>query len=176
MLRWSLGILALCVACGSSSVKPEQAKPAALVVDRSSVQFATVSPSETSAEASVRISNDGGTPTAALVTNLDGRDAGAFIVTSDGCRAIVLAPAATCDVHVAFRPSAEGQFSAELRVASDAAAATVALSGAAKFVPAVTVTLDGRSVAGGTGTLALDQGTSCNAICSASAQCSRSGS
>jgi len=131
MLRWSLGILALCVACGSSSVKPEQAKPAALVVDRSSVQFATVSPSETSAEASVRISNDGGTPTAALVTTLDGQDAGAFLVTSDGCRAIVLAPAATCDVHVAFRPSAEGQFSAELRVASDAAAATVALSGAA---------------------------------------------
>ena len=71
-------------------------KPAALVVDRSSVQFATVSPSETSAEASVRISNDGGTPTAALVTNLDGQEAGAFIVTSDGCRAIVLRPAATC--------------------------------------------------------------------------------
>ena len=32
----------------------------------------------------VRISNDGGTPTAALVTTLDGQDAGAFIVTSDG--------------------------------------------------------------------------------------------
>ena len=39
----------------------------------------------------------------------------------------------------------------------------------AKFVPAITITLDGRSVAGGTGTVALDHGTSCNAVCRASA-------
>jgi Abnormal spindle-like microcephaly-assoc'd, ASPM-SPD-2-Hydin/Divergent InlB B-repeat domain len=124
MPRW-LGILALCVACGGSATK----KPAALVADHGSVEFATTSPGETSAEASVRISNAGEQASAALATAMGGQDPGAFVVTRDGCAGLVLAPAASCEVRLAFRPSDERQFGAELRLTAGAAGANVAMTG-----------------------------------------------
>ncbi|HYY52749.1 MAG TPA: hypothetical protein VE755_07750, partial [Myxococcales bacterium] len=108
MLRRLLGILALCVACGSTE------KPALLAADQSSVQFTTIAVGDTSDEASIRVSNAGAATTAALVTSFGGQDPDAFILASDGCRGTALAAGASCDVHLLFRPSAERQFSAEL--------------------------------------------------------------
>src|SRR4051812_12308558 len=123
MLR-GLGILALCVACGSATTQP-----AALAADHGSVEFATTSPGETSAEASVRISNAGGQASPALAVAMAGQDPAAFAVTRDGCGGLVLAPAASCEVRLAFRPSEQRQFGAELRLTAGASAATVAVTG-----------------------------------------------
>src|SRR5437588_734754 len=90
MLRL-LGIVALCVACGSV------ARPPALATDQNNVEFATTSPGDTSPELSVRVSNPGGLPTPALDTALAGQDPAAFVVAADGCAGMVLAPAASCE-------------------------------------------------------------------------------
>src|SRR5205823_5065908 len=78
---------------------------------------------------SLRFSNGGGAPTAVLMTAFSGADPAAFTITSDGCGGTVLDPAASCDVHLAFRPSEERQFSAQLQVSAGAASASVAVSG-----------------------------------------------
>src|SRR3954471_5663548 len=141
MLR-PLGILALCVACGSVS------KPEALAADQSDVEVATPSPGDTSADVAVRVSNSGGQPTSAVVTGLSGRDPDAFLVTADGCAGIVLAPAASCDVHLAFRPSEQREFAAELRIAAGTAAATVAIAGKAEDTARLSLSSAAHSFAG----------------------------
>ncbi|HZR10633.1 MAG TPA: choice-of-anchor D domain-containing protein [Myxococcales bacterium] len=141
MLRW-LGILALCVACGSVS------RPPALTADQGNVEFATISPGDTSPELSVRISNSGGLPTAAVITALAGQDPDAFLVTADGCAGMVLAPAAGCDVHLAFRPSEQREFAAELRISAGAATATVAVAGKAEDASRLSLSSSGHSFAG----------------------------
>jgi Abnormal spindle-like microcephaly-assoc'd, ASPM-SPD-2-Hydin/Divergent InlB B-repeat domain len=141
MLR-PLGILALCVACGSAT------KPAALVTDRGSVEFATTAPGETSAEATVRVSNTGGQATTAVVIAMAGRDPGAFVVTWDGCAGLALAPAASCDVRLAFRPSEERQFGAELRLTAGASAATIGVTGRGEETARLTISKAASSFQG----------------------------
>jgi hypothetical protein len=126
-----LGIVALCVACGAT-VKPPPLKPASLATDQGNVDFATTSPGATSAEVSVRATNVGETPTPAVITTVSGSDPGAFVVTADNCAGAVLAPAASCEVRLAFHPGEERQFAAELRIAAGSAAAVVAVRGRAE--------------------------------------------
>lgn len=141
MLR-PLGILALCVACGSPARLP------AIATDQNNVEFATTSPGDTSAEVSLRVSNPGGLPTPAVVTGLAGQDPGAFLVTSDGCAGAVLAPAGSCDVRLAFRPSEQRQYAAELRIAAGPASATVAITGRAEEAARLSISKAAHSFAG----------------------------
>jgi secreted trypsin-like serine protease len=68
-------------------------------------------------------------PAAALASALAGQDPEAFVIASDGCGGRVLAAGASCEIRLAFQPSAMRQFSAELIVSSGKVEARVHISG-----------------------------------------------
>lgn len=144
-MQRSLGILALCVGCGAAQSLPP-AQPAALAVDQSTVDFATTLPGSASAETLLHVTNSGGEPTAPIATALSG-DA-AFAVTSDTCAGQSLAPAATCEIHLVFRPSQQGPLAAELRISAGPLAATVALGGRAEGSARLSLSNASHSFAG----------------------------
>src|SRR5207302_497011 len=105
-MRW-FGVAALCAACGAATQPPPASEqPAEVVADRVSVDYAEVSPGESS-EVPVRFTNPGTSAVGALHAAIGGADPAAFAVTSDGCAQGALAPAATCEVRIAFRPAEE---------------------------------------------------------------------
>jgi hypothetical protein len=122
MQRRSLGILALCVACGSTGRPGLSSDPAA-------VEFKTTWLGDSSEEAVVHFRNTGSESSQALQTALSGADPGIFSISADRCASVTLAPGATCEVRVVFRPIAEGDFAAALHVSAGLLAADVRLAG-----------------------------------------------
>lgn len=101
------------------------------------VLFPATDVAATSATSTVTITNDGVGPISDLqVASVSAT--GAFSVTAETCTAGPVAPGATCDVTVAFAPTAAGQADGALTVASNSinGATTVALTGVGTTVGA----------------------------------------
>ena len=90
----------------------------------------------------VTITNTGDWPLTISAVALTGAHPGEFTVTSETCTSVPLAPQATCQVTIRFRPTSTGPKSASLTFTDDSPSGrnTVALSGAGTSTPAPTPT------------------------------------
>lgn len=103
--------------------------PGEIRVTPSAHAFASTLIAQTSAAATITVTNPGDKATGQPAVSLTGADAARFSITSDGCSAGPLAPAATCQIQVVFQPTAAGQRVANLVVrATPGGEAQVALS------------------------------------------------
>jgi hypothetical protein len=78
------------------------------------------------------VSNIGGAPLSITSAGLTGADAGNYRIASDGCSGHVVAPAGTCAIGLAFKPTSAGAHNAaNLVIASDdpSSPASIALQG-----------------------------------------------
>jgi MYXO-CTERM domain-containing protein len=100
---------------------------AQLSITPTSISFGDVLMGTPSAPRVLKLTNRGTSPLTLTALTLSGADTAAFILSAPTLPA-VLQPASTVDVAVTFRPDAERQFSALLRVeSSDSSASSVAV-------------------------------------------------
>jgi regulation of enolase protein 1 (concanavalin A-like superfamily) len=92
----------------------------ALTFSPASRAFPSAYVGSTSGAASVSVVNPGGAPLAVFSVKFGGTHPADWVLTSDGCSGVTVAPAASCTVQVAFRPTASGQRTGSLLVTSNA--------------------------------------------------------
>ena len=89
--------------------------PAALSLDRAAVAFGAVLIGDTTDSEALTLTNKGDVASGFPSVTIQGDDADQFKIVANGC--IVVVPASgTCDIEVAFAPTASGTASAELAV------------------------------------------------------------
>ncbi len=122
-------------------------QPPGLSVTPSTFNFGSLAVDQASADQSFVVTNGGGTATAALTVAVVG-DAGTsggsqFIIKTNGCNGMTLAPTASCTVVGYFKPTVMGTFEANLAVSAGAATASARLQGAGRPPSQLTVTGNG---------------------------------
>jgi hypothetical protein len=100
-----------------------------LTVDPESEDFPATAPGSTSAMREFTVTNEGLTASVPIIAALAGPDAAQFTLGTDTCTSRVLAPAETCTVAIAFRPTAAGARSAFLAVTAGKTRAEALLAG-----------------------------------------------
>lgn len=65
------------------------------------------------------VSNPAGVPTGALTVAAAGADPGQFVKSADSCSGLVLVPAATCTLTIAFHPTTSGAKSASFAIGAN---------------------------------------------------------
>ena len=91
------------------------------------------------------VENTGGVASGPLSTSLSGGDAAQFTISANACNGLALAPAATCNISVAFSPSSAGVKNASLLVAgTPGGTITASLSGNGIPSAAITITPTSR--------------------------------
>ena len=101
---------------------------AAVVSDRASVPFDTVTPGTASAAQTVHLTDRASFGVPFGLASLSGPDAGQFQITSDRCGATTLAAGAGCDVQVRAVATTPGAKSAALEIPQDGDVVRVPLS------------------------------------------------
>ena len=102
---------------------------AQLTIAPGSRDFGQVGVGQSSSSVSFTITNSGSGASTALTTTLAGNDGSDFVIGSDGCSQLVLAPQASCVVSLTFAPTALGARAAQLTVGVLGQSAGAALSG-----------------------------------------------
>ncbi len=126
------------------SLTPVTSDFGAVVVGMQSTEFAFV------------LSNTGGSPTGALMAEIDGPSNGDFVITSNTCPGTALTSSGTCSIRVRFRPTTGGAHAARLHLtATPGGEAMASLSGDSITMGSLTInpaTQDfGGTLAGGQG-------------------------
>ena len=104
--------------------------PSALGIDRATQDFGPVAIGQTSAAATLTITNTGTGPTGTLATAITGAQASVFTVAENTCQGQTLAAAASCTVTLTFAPTAPGPAAAGITVVGNpGGSATAALAG-----------------------------------------------
>ncbi|MEW5741367.1 MAG: choice-of-anchor D domain-containing protein [Myxococcota bacterium] len=112
---------------------------AQLVVDRSRVDFGSVTVNATSASQTVTVTNTGGVSSGPLMVGLSGAQAGRFTLESTTCTG-ALAPMSSCQVVLTFSPNATGPVMASLDVSGmPGGAVTSVLSGQGAALAALSI-------------------------------------
>jgi len=96
--------------------------PAQLSVTPSFLDFGSVGAGTVSSTQAFVVRNTGEIATQALDVTRTG--ASQFVVTSDTCSAVVLAPNGTCSLQIRFEPTTVGSFAASFVIADSASAST----------------------------------------------------
>ncbi len=96
--------------------------PAQLSVTPSTLDFGTVTGGTVSNTQAFVVRNTGGVATAALGVTPTGSSR--FVVTSDTCSTVALAPNATCSLQIRFEPTLPGAVAASFVIADSAGAST----------------------------------------------------
>lgn len=108
-----------------------------LKIDPQPADFGTVDVGATGAPQTMTVTNTGDGPAVITAATIGGKHAAEFLITSDGCTATTVAPAATCTLMIAFQPDRRGERTAELTVGADAVTATAGLVGTGSSAPRV---------------------------------------
>jgi len=116
-----------------------------------------------SATQTIRIRNNGGTPTGALDTTITGAGASGYTAVTDGCDGLMLGVGLTCDIAVRFNPTAVGEQAAVVTVRDTVSGGAQGVTTTGTGTGVVTVTKTGNGSIAST-----PAGVSCGTSCSAS--------
>lgn len=113
---------------------------AQLEVDRTTVNFGSVTQGGTSAVSTVIVTNAGDLPSGPVAASLTGAGSGAFQIQSSSSCSGALGPAGMCAINLLFSPTTTGPLSASLDVSgTPGGSRSVALSGQGAFPAALSL-------------------------------------
>ncbi len=90
-----------------------------IFVDKSQINFGIVKVDTESSAENLLVTNKGTSDLIISDTKISGANLADFLIKSDNCKGKTLTPSSICQISLAFKPSAEGNRSAELKISSN---------------------------------------------------------